>query len=66
MGNYYDEFEHKGFDREVERKTAEKYLLDSVSMFRLAGFNLWYFIKMVARFWNHLEEERVRLQNWKC
>ncbi len=66
MSNYYDEFGHKGFDREVERKTAEKYLLDSVSMFRFAGFPLWYFIKMTARFWFHLYEERKRLQQWKC
>ncbi len=69
VGNYYDQNKHDGFDREVDRKTAEKYLLDSISMFKMADSNkyhLWYFIKLVARFWNHLEEERARLQKWRC
>jgi hypothetical protein len=65
--SYYDDLGHKGFDREVDRKTAEKYLLDSIGMFKLTGiFSLWYFIKMAAHFWNHLEGERVRLQKWSC
>jgi len=64
---YYDNMEHKGFEREVERKAAEYYLLESVSMFKNAKiFSLWYFIKLTARFWNHLAEERVRIQKWSC
>ena len=66
MSYYYDDHGHDGFDREVERKTAESYLLDSVSMFKQAGFPMWYLIKMVARFWNHTMEERARLQKWSC
>ena len=67
--SYYDEHGHKGFDREVDRKTAEYYLLESISMFQNTGYapyHLWYYIKLVARFWNNLREERVRLQKWSC
>lgn len=64
--SYYDEHKHDGFDREVERKQAEYYLLEAASMFKQAGFPMWYVIKMLAEFWNNLDEHRTRLQKWSC